>query len=78
MKRRNDCNWKRLGSTIGQEKLRNIGFRDVKNIEEEKFFLKEFRNYFKAESENRFERRIEELMITANECTVRDDPLSRC
>ena len=77
MKRRNDSDWKRLESIIGQEKLRNIGFRDVKTIEEEKFFLKELRNHFKAESENRFERRIEELMITANECTVRDDPLSR-
>ena len=77
MKRRNDSDWKRLESIIGQEKLRDIGFRDVKTIEEEKLFLKELRNHFKAESENRFESRIEELMITANECTVRDDPLSR-
>ena len=60
-------------------KFCDIGFRDLKTIKEEKSTPEQFRNQFKAVpvSENRFERRVEELMTTTNECTVRDHPLSR-
>ena len=48
------------------KKLRDIGFRDLKTIEEEKSTPEQFRNQFKAVSENRFERRVEELMTTTS------------
>ena len=48
------------------KKLRDIDFRDLKTIEEEKSTPEQFRNQFKAVSENRFERRVEELMTTTS------------
>ena len=52
------------------KKLRDIGLRGLKTIEEEKFAPEEYRNHLKTVFENRFEKTIEELMTTARECTT--------